>query len=145
VALQVVSTKELKLEVLFEPERSGDTVTEVCRRRGISRETLTSTGGATWPRAWTGLEPRSRRPCRSPLQIEPELEATICRLRLSTRTAERAASAASLPAAASLLRPPPPSTRRLRRNHLPREPFRFAARSAALHVDDLAVATVSSG
>jgi transposase-like protein len=40
VALQVVSMKELKLDVLLEPKRTGDTVTEVCRRRGLSRETF---------------------------------------------------------------------------------------------------------
>jgi len=30
----------VKLDVLLEPERTGDSVTEVCRRRGISRETF---------------------------------------------------------------------------------------------------------
>jgi transposase-like protein len=30
--------EELKLEVLLEPERTGDSVAEVCRRRGISRQ-----------------------------------------------------------------------------------------------------------
>jgi hypothetical protein len=37
VALQVVSMEELKLEVLLEPERTGASVAEVCRRRGIAR------------------------------------------------------------------------------------------------------------
>jgi hypothetical protein len=40
VALQVVSMKELKLDVPSEPERTGETVAEVCRRRGISRQTF---------------------------------------------------------------------------------------------------------
>jgi hypothetical protein len=29
--------EELKLEVLLEPERTGDSVAEMCRRRRISR------------------------------------------------------------------------------------------------------------
>jgi transposase InsO family protein len=81
VALQVVSMKELKLDVLLEPERTGDTVTEVCRRRGISRQTFyvyRRRYGAEGP---AGLEARSRRPRGSPGQIEAELEARICRLR----------------------------------------------------------------
>jgi transposase-like protein len=37
MALRVVSMEELKLEVLLEPERTGETVAEVCARHGISR------------------------------------------------------------------------------------------------------------
>jgi hypothetical protein len=37
MALKVVSMKELKLEVLLEPERTGETVAEVCARHRISR------------------------------------------------------------------------------------------------------------
>lgn len=40
MALQVVSMEELKLQVLHEPGRTGDTVAEICRRRGISRRTF---------------------------------------------------------------------------------------------------------
>jgi transposase InsO family protein len=81
VALQVVSMKELKLDVLSEPERTGDTVSEVCRRRGISRETFYVYRRRYRSEGVAGLEPRSRRPRSSPGQIEPELEARICRLR----------------------------------------------------------------
>ena len=81
MALQVVSMKELKLEVLLEPERSGDTVTEVCRRRGLSRETFYLYRRRYQADGLAGLEPRSRRPRSSPGQIEAELEARICRLR----------------------------------------------------------------
>jgi transposase InsO family protein len=81
VALQVVSMKELKLEVLLEPERTGDTVTEVCRRRGLSRETFYLYRRRYRAEGLAGLEPRSRRPRSSPGQIEAELEARICRLR----------------------------------------------------------------
>jgi transposase-like protein len=37
--LKVVSMTELRLEVLLEPERTGDSVATVCRRHGISRQT----------------------------------------------------------------------------------------------------------
>jgi transposase-like protein len=40
MSLRVVSMAELRLEVLLEPERTGDSVAEVCRRRGISRDTF---------------------------------------------------------------------------------------------------------
>jgi hypothetical protein len=40
MALKVVSMEELKLEVLLEPERTGETVAEVCARRGLSRGEL---------------------------------------------------------------------------------------------------------
>jgi transposase len=40
VALQVVSMEQLRMEVVLEPERTGDSVAEVCRRRGISRKTF---------------------------------------------------------------------------------------------------------
>ena len=39
MALRVVSMEELKLQVLQEPARAGESVAEVCRRHGISRET----------------------------------------------------------------------------------------------------------
>jgi len=37
MALKVASMKELRLEVLLEPERTGESIAEVCARRGISR------------------------------------------------------------------------------------------------------------
>ena len=37
MALKVVSMNELKLEVLLEPERSGESVAQVCLRYGLSR------------------------------------------------------------------------------------------------------------
>jgi hypothetical protein len=38
VALRMFSMAELRMEVLLEPELTGATVTEVCRRREISRD-----------------------------------------------------------------------------------------------------------
>jgi hypothetical protein len=39
MALRVMSMAEIRLEVLLEAARSGETVTEVCRRHGIDRKT----------------------------------------------------------------------------------------------------------
>jgi transposase-like protein len=39
VALRVVTMGELRLGVLVESERTGETVTEICRRYGISGQT----------------------------------------------------------------------------------------------------------
>lgn len=39
MALRVVTMAELRLAVLVDPERTGETVAEVCRRYGISRQT----------------------------------------------------------------------------------------------------------
>jgi transposase-like protein len=38
MALRVVTMTELGLEVLLEPQRTGDSVAEVCRRWEISRQ-----------------------------------------------------------------------------------------------------------
>jgi transposase InsO family protein len=81
VALQVVSMEQLRMEVVLEPERTGDSVAEVCRRRGISRETFYVYRRRYLSEGLDGLVARSRRPRGSPTRIDPELEATICRLR----------------------------------------------------------------
>jgi transposase InsO family protein len=81
VALQVVSMEELRLEVLLEPERTGDSVAEVCRRRGISRETFYVYRRRYLAEGPDGLVPRSRRPRSSPARIAPALEARIVELR----------------------------------------------------------------
>jgi transposase InsO family protein len=81
MALRVVSMEELKLQVLHEPERTGESVAEVCRRRGISRETFYLYRRRFGEEGIAGLEPRSRRPRVSPMRIDPLLEAEICELR----------------------------------------------------------------
>ena len=40
MALRVMAMAEMRLEVLLKAARSGETVTAVCRRHGISRETF---------------------------------------------------------------------------------------------------------
>lgn len=79
--LQVMTMVELRMQLLEEPERTGDTVAEVCRRWGISRQTFYEYQRRYLAEGEAGLEPRSRRPLRSPNQIDPELEVEICRMR----------------------------------------------------------------
>lgn len=81
MALRVVSLKQLKLEVLLEPGRTGDSIAEVCRRRGISRQTYYRYRRRYEAEGASGLEPRPRTPLRPRGRIDPELEAVICRLR----------------------------------------------------------------
>jgi transposase InsO family protein len=81
MALRVVSMEELKLEVLLEPERTGETVAEVCARHGISRASFYRYRRRYLEEGVAGLEPRSRRPRSWPAQIEPVLEARIVELR----------------------------------------------------------------
>jgi transposase InsO family protein len=79
MALKVVSMAELRLEVLLAAERNGESVSEVCRRYGISRQTY-----YRYRRRFLGgeeLGDRSRRPKRSPGQLDAELEEMICRMR----------------------------------------------------------------
>jgi transposase InsO family protein len=81
VALKVVSMEELKLVVLLEPERTGASVAEVCRRHGISRASYYRYRRRYLDEGVEGLEPRSRRPRSSPGQIEALLEVEIVTMR----------------------------------------------------------------
>ena len=81
MALEVVSMEELKLAVLVEPERTGASVAEVCRRRGISRASYYRYRRRYLEEGVDGLEPRSRRPRSSPGQIDAELEVGIVSMR----------------------------------------------------------------
>jgi transposase InsO family protein len=81
VALRVMSVEELRLEVLLEPGRTGDSVAEVCRRRGISRQTFYVYRRRYEAEGLPGLAPRSRRPLAASGLIQPNVEAAICRLR----------------------------------------------------------------
>jgi Homeodomain-like domain len=81
VSLRVVSMEELKLEVLLEPERTGEPVAGVCARRGISRASYDRYRRRYLGEGLSGLEPRSRRPRSSPGRIDPGVEVEIVRLR----------------------------------------------------------------
>jgi transposase InsO family protein len=118
MALKVVSMHELKLEVLLEPERTGETVAEVCARRGISRASFYRYRRRFLDQGAGGLEPRSRRPRASPWQIEGWLEVEICTLRREHPRWGARRIRAELRRAG--VEPPATSTihRALRRNHL---------------------------
>ena len=118
MALKVVSMRELKLEVLFERGRTGETVAEVCARHGISRASFYRYRRRYLEEGAAGLEPRSRRPRSSPAQIDPALEARIVELRRRHRRwgarrihAELARVGIEPPAVATI-------HRAFRRNHL---------------------------
>jgi Winged helix-turn helix len=77
VALKVVSMEELKLVVLLEPERTGASVAEVCRRQGIFRASFYRYRRRYFDEGVEGLEPRSRRPRSSPGQIVSTSSAAV--------------------------------------------------------------------
>lgn len=72
---------DLRLEVLLEVERTGLTVTEVCRRYGISRQTYYRYRRRYLAEGLDGLEDRSRRPLQPANQIPVDLEVRICEMR----------------------------------------------------------------
>ena len=118
MALKVVSMEELKLQVLVEPDRTGETVAEVCARHGISRASYYRYLRRYRAEGASGLEPRSRRPRSSPAQIEPALEVQIVELR--RRHPRWGARRIHAELARSGIEPPAVATihRALRRNHL---------------------------
>jgi transposase InsO family protein len=118
MALKVVSMEELKLEVLLEPERTGETVAEVCARHGLSRASFYRYRRRYLEEGVAGLAPRSRRPRSSPAQIEPWLEARIVELR--RRHPRWGARRIHAELARAGIEPPAVATihRALRRNHL---------------------------
>jgi transposase InsO family protein len=130
MALKVVSMNELKLELLREPERTGESVAEVCRRRGISRASFYRYRRRYLQEGVPGLEPRSKRPRVSPGRIDPLLEAEICELR--RRHPRWGARRIHAELARARITPPGVATihRALRRNYLvaPQPPRRRKAR-----------------
>jgi transposase InsO family protein len=118
MALKVVSMEELKLEVLLEPERTAETVAEVCARHGLSRASFYRYRRRYLEEGVAGLAPRSRRPRSSPAQIEPWLEARIVELR--RRHPRWGARRIHAELARAGIEPPAVATihRALRRNHL---------------------------
>jgi transposase InsO family protein len=118
MALKVVSMEELKLKVVLEPERTGETVAEVCARHGISRASFYRYRRRYRAEGVAGLEPRSRRPRVSPGQIESVLEARIVELR--RRHPRWGARRIHAELRRAGIEPPAVATihRALRRNHL---------------------------
>ena len=81
MALKVVTMAELRLEVLLEAERTGLTVSEICRRYGISRQTYYRYRRRYLAEGLFGLEDRSRRPLQPANQIPADLEVQIVEMR----------------------------------------------------------------
>lgn len=81
--LKVITLSELWIEILLAPERHRLTVTEVCRRYGISRKTDYAYRARYRAEGVEGLEPRSRRPKYSPLRTPPEVEAMVVSIPMS--------------------------------------------------------------
>jgi len=81
MALRVVSMAEMRLEVLLEAERSGESIASVCRRHGISRETYYQYRRRYLAEGMAGLADRSRAPASQPARMDPEVERAICELR----------------------------------------------------------------
>jgi transposase-like protein len=86
VVLKVVTMAGLRFDVLFEPKRTGETVADVCRRYGISRDTYYRYRRRYLAEGVKGLEDRSRKPRTSPFQIPAELELRIVEMRTARRS-----------------------------------------------------------
>jgi transposase len=132
MALKVVSMTELKLQVLREPERTGESIVEVCARHRISRASFYRYRRRYQEEGAAGLESRSRRPHASPARIAPALEAWIVELR--RRQPRWGARRIHAELARTGRQPPAVSTihRALSRNHLvARQPPRRRRRTSA--------------
>jgi len=81
MALRVMTMAEMRLEVLLEAARSGETVTAVCQRHGISRETFYVYLRRFRAEGIEGLELRSRQPLNQPQRMPATVEEKVCRLR----------------------------------------------------------------
>jgi transposase InsO family protein len=81
VGLKVVTMAELRMDVLTEPLRTGETVADVCRRYGISRDTYYRYRRRYLTEGLEGLEDQSRRPNSSPVKIAAQLELRIVEMR----------------------------------------------------------------
>jgi transposase InsO family protein len=85
MGLRVKSMAELRLDVLLEAAQGAQTVSEVCRRHGISRKTYYHYLARYRAEGLDGLEPRSSRPVRQPARMDPGFGLDICGLRTDNR------------------------------------------------------------
>lgn len=81
MALKVMSVTDLRLEVLREASLGVDSVSSICRRYGISRETYYVYLRRYRAEGLDGLEPRSRQPIHQPRRMPETTEAAICDMR----------------------------------------------------------------
>jgi transposase len=75
------SKMEQRYDAVLGVIRDGFTVTEVARKFGVSRQTIHAWMARYEAHGIEGLDERSRRPKRSPAQIEGSVEARIVELR----------------------------------------------------------------
>ena len=78
---QEVSTVSLRQEFVTLVQQGTVSISELCRRYGVSRKTGYKWVGRYRHAGVTGLTDRSRRPHRSPRQTAPALEAALVTLR----------------------------------------------------------------
>lgn len=81
MALKVVTMAELRREVLLEAQRTRESVSSICQRFGISRQTYYRYRRRYLAEGLEGLQTRSRRPIHSPGRMDPQIELEICRMR----------------------------------------------------------------
>ena len=81
MALKVVTMAELRREVLLEAQRTGEPVSSICQRFGISRQTYYRYRRRYLAEGIAGLENHSRRPHHSPGRMDPQIEIEICTMR----------------------------------------------------------------
>ena len=81
MALRVMSVTDLRLEVLKEASSKNESVTAICRRYGISRETYYVYLRRFRSEGIVGLAPRSRQPIHQPGRMPEATEAAICAIR----------------------------------------------------------------
>lgn len=79
--MRVMALAEMRVEVLLEAARSGETVTAVCERHGISRETCYAYRRRFRSGGVEGLEPRSRQPLHQLPRMPATIEEKVCRIR----------------------------------------------------------------
>ncbi len=111
MALRAVSMAELRLEVLMEAERSGESVAAVCRGFGISRDTFYQYRWRYLAEGAQRLQDRSRAPLRRPRRWTRRSRRPSAGCAMTIPDGGHAGSEPSWPAPGCNLRPCPASTR----------------------------------
>jgi hypothetical protein len=111
MALKVITLSQAKLEILLAPDRHGLTVTETCRRYGISRQSFYQYRRRCCAAGLVGLEAGPQRPNHWPQQTPAEVEAMIIAMRCEWPAGAPASSAPRHCRRAPHRQRSPPSTR----------------------------------
>ena len=81
MALKVVEMAELRREIVLQAQLTSESVTQICARYGISRQTFYRYRRRYLLEGIDGLADRSRQPHHSPNRMDPQIEIKICTLR----------------------------------------------------------------